>query len=225
MARYFRRRQIRDSRGTFQKPCDFGDHQTGVLFAFLVGVFRTLGFKDLAALTLVTFVASTGVPAWLGLHDRLSVAALTMGLACPAARRLIAWRRGAEPIRFGANGASSPVLLAAMLPWIIIPGLRTLPWAAVSSLATAQVPLPLFVRVAGTAIAIVGVLRPMVHALNGTTRIRSAAYVETVGLFLATGNIFLGTLAAAWLLVSAQRNATREADVTTARPLCTITTS
>lgn len=175
-------------------------------------MFRTLRLGDLAALTLVTFVASTGVPAWLGLHDRLSIAALTMGLACPAARRMIAWRRGAEPIRFGAGGASTPVLLAAMLPWMIVPTLHAIPGASLAGLATTQVPLPLALRVAGLLMAIAGVLRPMASALNGTGRIRSAAYVETAGLFLATGNVFLGSLAAGWLLLSAQRAAARGVD-------------
>ena len=42
----------------------------------------------------------------------------------------------------------------------------------------------------------------MARSLRGTGRIRSAAPVETFGLFLATGNLFLGTLAAAWTLAN-----------------------
>lgn len=167
-------------------------------------MFKTLKPIDLATLALVTVVASTGVPAWLGLNDRLSIAALTMGLACPAARRMIAWRRGAEPLRLGTDRTSTALVLAAMLPWIVIPGLRTMPWASLASLATAHIDLPMAVRVAGFLIAVAGVVQPMALAYTGAERIRSSAYIETAGLFLASGNLLLGILAAAWLLVSAR---------------------
>jgi hypothetical protein len=166
-------------------------------------MFRTLRPLDLAALGIVTFAAATGVPAWLGLTDRISVAALTLGLACPAARCLIAWRRGAEPVRFGTDRASNLVMVAAMLPWLIIPGLHNLPWTSVAAIATTRIELPLPMRVAGVLIAIAGVLWPMVQSATGTARIRSSAYIETAGLFLASGNILLGGLAAAWLLARA----------------------
>jgi hypothetical protein len=165
-------------------------------------MFKTLKPIDLATLGLVTVVASTGVPAWLGLQDRLSIAALTMGLACPAARRLIAWRRGAEPLRFGTGRGSTGLVLLAMLPWVVLPGLRVLPWEAVASIGTARLDLPMAVRIAGVVFAVGGVLLPMVGSLRGTDRIRSAAPVETFGLFLATGNLFLGALAVAWTLAN-----------------------
>ena len=167
-------------------------------------MFRTLRPLDLATLMIVTMAASTGVPAWLGLNDTLSIVALTMGLACPAARRLIAWRRGAEPIRFGTDRTSTTLILFAMLPWLIVPGLAHMPWKAVAGLATMHVELPIAVRWMGVLLAIAGVLRPMAQTVRGTGRIRSAAYVETIGLFLATGSVFLGTLAASWLLLQAR---------------------
>lgn len=165
-------------------------------------MFKTLKPIDLATLGLVTVVASTGVPAWLGLQDRLSITALTMGLACPAARRLIAWRRGAEPLRVGTSRVSTGMVLLAMLPWVVLPGLRVLPWQSIAGVGTARLDLPTAVRILGTAIAVGGVLLPMFRSLRGTERIRSAAPVETFGLFLATGNLFLGTLAAAWTLAN-----------------------
>ncbi len=167
-------------------------------------MFRTLRPIDLATLTLVTMVASTGVPAWLGTTDTLSVVALTMGLACPAARRLIAWRRGAEPIRFGKDGTSRTLIMFAMLPWLIVPGLAHMPWKMVAGLATMHLELPLAVRWIGVVLAIAGVLRPMAETVRGTGRIRSSAYVETIGLFLASGSVFLGALAASWLLLQAR---------------------
>lgn len=167
-------------------------------------MFRTLRPIDLATLMLVTMVASTAVPAWLGLTDTLSIVALTMGLACPAARRLIAWRRGAEPIRFGSDRGSSALILFAMLPWLVVPGLGHLPWKAVAGIATMHVELPLAVRWIGVVLAIAGVLRPMAETVRGTGRIRSTAYVEMIGLFLASGSVFLGTLAASWLLLQAR---------------------
>jgi len=163
-------------------------------------MFRTLRPADLAVMVIVTMVASTGVTSWLGVSDTPAVIALTMGLACPAARRLIAWRRGVAPVRLGGESGSTAVLLAAMLPWMILPALHIMPWHAVASLPTMKADFPLFVRWAGAVLTMVGVLRPMMQTLRGTGRIRSSAYVETLGLFIATGNVFLGTLAAAWLL-------------------------
>jgi hypothetical protein len=168
-------------------------------------MFRTLRPIDLAALGLVTMVASTGVTAWLGLTEPPAVIAVTMGLACPAARRMIAWRRGAVPIRFGAGGASMPVILLAMLPWLLLPALRVLPWQAVASLATFKADLPALVRWGGVVLTVAGVLRPMAATLRGSSRIRSTAYVETIGLFAATGSAFVGALAAAWIMVEFNR--------------------
>jgi hypothetical protein len=170
----------------------------------MVGMFRILRPVDLIGVGIVTMAASTGVSAWLGLSDTASIVALTMGLSCPAARRLIAWRRGAEPLRFGGDRSSTAVMLFAMLPWLVLPALRTLPWQAIAGLATLRVELPLVVRWAGVVLTIAGVLRPMAATLRGTGRIRSAAYVETVGLFVATGSVFLGVLAGGWLLFSAR---------------------
>jgi len=167
-------------------------------------MFRTLRPVDLAVLVIVTMVASTGVTGWLGLSDTPSVIALTMGLACPAARRMIAWRRGIEPLRLGDGHLSTRVLLFAMMPWLLLPELRTAPWHVVASLATARLELPLAVRWLGVILTIVGVLRPMAATLRGTGRIRSTAYIETIGLFVATGNVFLGTLAAAWLMLESR---------------------
>ena len=166
-------------------------------------MFRTLRPIDLVGLAIITMAASTGVTAWLGLSDTPSIIALTMGLTCPAARRLIAWRRGAEAIRFGTDRGSTAVMLFAMLPWLLLPTLGLMPWQAVSGLATTHVELPLLLRWAGAVLTIVGVLRPMMATLRGTGRIRSSAYVETVGLFLATGSLFLGILAVAWLAMQA----------------------
>ena len=166
-------------------------------------MFRTLRPLDLASLVLVMVMASTGVTSWLGLTDRLSVIALTMGLTCPAARRLIAWRRGAEPLRLGNAPSSTALILLAMLPWIVIPGLRTMPWTAVAELATLRIELPFWIRVGGTVLAIAGVLKPMLSALRGTDRIRSSAHIETVGLFIATGSVVLFVMAAAWLALTA----------------------
>jgi hypothetical protein len=177
------------------------DYELGSALALLIGMFRTLRPLDLACIGIITMAASTGVSAWLGLSDTASIIALTMGLTCPAARRLIAWRRGAQPTRFEGSLSARAFVVFAMLPWIVLPGLRLMPWQAVASLATMRVELPEVVRWAGVALTIAGVLRPMAATLRGTGRIRSAAYVETVGLFLATGNVFLGTLAASWLLV------------------------
>src|SRR4051812_2445649 len=98
-----------------------------------MGMFRTLRPADLAVMTIVTMVASGSVTNWLGLSDTPAVIALTMGLACPAARRLIAWRRGVAPVRLGGESGSRAVLLAAMLPWTILPALHFVPWQAVSS--------------------------------------------------------------------------------------------
>lgn len=166
-------------------------------------MFRTLRPVDLATLVLVTMVASTGVPALLGLTDTLSLVALTMGLSCPAARRLIAWRRGAAPIRFGTDG-STALIVFAMVPWLVLPMLTQLPWTSVSTLAVTRVEMPLAIRWAGVVLAIAGVLRPMAETMRGTGRVRSSAYVETLGLFLASGNMFLGVLAASWLLLNAR---------------------
>jgi hypothetical protein len=162
---------------------------------------------DLAVIGIVTMVASISVPGWLGLKDTPAVIALTMGLACPAARRMIASRRGVEPLRLGSGQLSTPMMLMAMLPWVVLPALHTFPWHAISSLATARVELPLAVRWAGVVLTIIGVLRPMMETLRGTGRIRSTAYVETIGLFVATGNVFLATLAAGWLFSEARRGA------------------
>lgn len=167
-------------------------------------MFRLLKPIDLACIGIVTMAVSTGVTGWLGLSDTPSIVALTMGLACPAARRLIGWRRGVEAVRFGGDGASKAVILFAMLPWLVLPTLRNMPWQVVSSLATLHVELPMVVRWAGVVLTIVGVLRPMAATLRGTGRIRSTAYVETVGLFVATGSAFLGLLAASWLLHEAR---------------------
>ena len=167
-------------------------------------MFRTLRPVDLAVLGIVTMVASTGVTGWLGLSDTPAVIALTMGLACPAARRMIAWRRGVEPLRLGNGQLSMSVLLFAMMPWLLLPELRTAPWHVAASLATARLELPLAVRWVGVVLTIVGVLRPMAATLRGTGRIRSTAYIETVGLFIATGSAFLGVLAAAWLMLEAR---------------------
>ena len=57
-----------------------------------------------------------------------------------------------------------------MLPWIVIPGLRSMPWASVASLATAHVDLPMAVRVAGFLIAVAGVVQPMALAYTGAER-------------------------------------------------------
>jgi hypothetical protein len=168
-------------------------------------MFRILRPVDLACILLVTMAASNGVATWLGLSDTLSIIALTMGLACPAARRLIAWRRGVEPIRFDGGRASTILILCAMLPWLIVPALRTMPWQSIAGLATARVELPLAIRWAGVVLTMIGVLRPMMETLRGTGRIRSTAYIETVGLFVATGNVFLATLAAGWLISEARK--------------------
>jgi len=167
-------------------------------------MFRTLRLVDLVVITIVTMVASTGVTAWLGLSDTPAVIALTMGLACPAARRMIAWRRGVEPLRLGNGQLSMGVLLFAMTPWLLLPELRTAPWHVVASLATARFELPLAVRWVGVVLTMIGVMRPMAETLRGTGRIRSSAYIESLGLFIATGSAFLGVLAAAWLIVEAR---------------------
>src|SRR6478672_10175190 len=145
-------------------------------------MFRTLRTVDLAVITIVTMVASTGVTAWLGLKDTPAVIALTMGLACPAARRMIAWRRGVEAVQLGTERGATAVLLLAMM----------------------RADLPLVVRWVGVVLTMIGVLRPMAETLRGTGRIRSSAYIESVGLFIATGSAFLGVLAMAWLIVEAR---------------------
>jgi hypothetical protein len=167
-------------------------------------MFRTLRVMDLAVIGVVTMVASVGIPGWLGVKDTPAVIALTMGMACPAARRMIAWRRGAEPLRFGSEQAPTPLILLAMIPWVLLPALHHMPWHAVATLGTLRVDLPPAVRWAGVVLTVVGVLRPMAATLRGTGRIRSAAYVETVGLFIATGSIFIGTIAFSWLLLRAR---------------------
>lgn len=185
-------------------------------------MFRTLRIVDLAVITIVTMVASTGVTAWLGLKDTSAVIALTMGLACPAARRMIAWRRGVAAVQLGTERGATAVLLLAMLPWMIVPALGIMPWHAVSSLATLRVDLPVVVRWVGVVLTMIGVLRPMAETLRGTGRIRSSAYIESVGLFVATGSAFLGVLAAAWLLVEAkglQAFAFRDRSTAAAQPV------
>lgn len=169
-------------------------------------MFRILRPIDLASLGIITMATSTGVSAWLGLTETPAIVALTMGLTCPAARRLIAWRRGAEPLRFGGDRASTAVIMFAMLPWLVLPALRAMPWQAVAGIATMHVDLPLTLRWAGVVLTIAGVLEPMAATVHGTGRIRSTAYMETVGLFVATGSVFVGMLAASWVLLEA-RNA------------------
>jgi hypothetical protein len=164
-------------------------------------MFRTLRVMDLAVIGIVTMVASVGIPGWLGVKDMPAVIALTMGMACPAARRMIAWRRGAEPLRFGSEQAPMPLILLAMIPWVLLPSLHHMPWHAVATLGALRVDLPPAIRWAGVVLTIAGVLRPMAATLRGTSRIRSSAYIETAGLFLATGSFFLGTLATAWLVL------------------------
>jgi hypothetical protein len=179
----------------------WSDYETGLAIARLARMFRTLRLMDLAVIGVVTMVASIGIPAWLGVKDTPAVIALTMGLACPAARRMIAWRRGVEPLRFGSEQAPISLVLFAMLPWLVLPSLHHAPWHTIASLGTQHVNLPLVIRWMGVVLTIVGVLRPMFATLRGTGRIRSTAYMETAGLFLATGSGFLGVLALSWLLM------------------------
>jgi hypothetical protein len=163
-------------------------------------MFKVLRPIDLACLAIVTMGVSSGMTASLGASDPAGIIALTMGLTCPAARRLIAWRRGVEAIRMERGTLSAGVVICAMLPWMLLPVVHNLPWQAVARLTTLGVQLPTAVRWAGVVLTIVGVLRPMMETLRGTGRIRSSAYLETVGLFLATGSAFLGALAVSWVL-------------------------
>jgi hypothetical protein len=164
-------------------------------------MFRTLRVMDLAVIGIVTMVASIGIPGWLGVKDMPAVIALTMGMACPAARRMIAWRRGAEPLRFGSEQAPMPLILLAMIPWVLLPSLHHMPWHAVATVGTLRMDLPLAIRWAGVALTIIGVLRPMAATVRGTGRIRSTAYIETVGLFASTGSGFVGVIALSWLFL------------------------
>jgi hypothetical protein len=170
-------------------------------------MFKVLRPLDIACVGIVTMAASTSVTNSLGLSDAASVIALTMGLTCPAARRLIAWRRGVEAIRIGTGTVSTGVVVCAMLPWMLLPMMDHMPWESVASLATMRVALPEMVRWAGVALTIIGVLRPMLATLRGTGRIRSTAYVETLGLFVATGSAFLGVLAVAWIVAQSTTSA------------------
>jgi hypothetical protein len=168
-------------------------------------MFKVLRPIDLAVVGIVTMVASTSITASLGLSDSASIIALTMGLTCPAARRLIAWRRGVEAIRMGAGSLSTGVVICAMVPWLVLPVMHQIPWEPIARLATTHAPLPALVTWAGVALTIAGVLRPMLETLRGTGRIRSSAYLETAGLFLATGSAFIGALAVAWMITQLTR--------------------
>jgi hypothetical protein len=174
-------------------------------------MFKVLRPLDIACVGIVTMAASTSVTNSLGLSDAASVIALTMGLTCPAARRLIAWRRGVEAIRIGTGTVSTGVVVCAMLPWMLLPIMDHMPWESVASLATMRVALPEMVRWAGVALTIIGVLRPMLATLRGTGRIRSTAYVETLGLFVATGSAFVGVLAVAWIVARSSTAGTLDA--------------
>ena len=68
----------------------------------------------------------------------------------------------------------------------------------------AEADLPAGVRWLGVALTIVGVLWPMAVSLRGTGKIRSVAHVETAGPVFAKGNLFLGVLESAWLILGAR---------------------
>jgi hypothetical protein len=161
-------------------------------------MFKVLRPVDLAVLGMITMGVGSGLTASLGLSDPASVIALTMGLTCPAARRLIAWRRGVEAVRM--QTVSAPVVACAMLPWMLLPVVHNMPWEQVSHLTTLGIAVPSPVKWAGVVLTMFGVLRPMMETLRGTGRIRSSAYLETVGLFVSTGSGFLAMLAVSWVL-------------------------
>lgn len=167
-------------------------------------MFKVLRPVDLAVLGMITMGVGSGLTVSLGVSDAPAIIALTMGLTCPAARRLIAWRRGAEAVRTGPATVSNAVVACAMLPWMLLPVVHNMPWPEVSRLTALGVTLPAVVRWAGVVLTIVGVLRPMMETLKGTGRIRSSAYLETAGLFLATGSAFLGALAVSWLIARSE---------------------
>jgi hypothetical protein len=107
---------------------------------------------------------------------------------------------------------------------MLLPMMDHMPWESVAALATMRVELPEAVRWAGVVLTIIGVLRPMFATLRGTGRIRSTAYFETAGLFLATGSAFLGALALAWIVArSTTAGAPIQAGDSTLAPAAAVT--
>jgi hypothetical protein len=126
-----------------------------------------------------------------GVTDPLTAWGVAMAWTCPAARRLIAWRRQTLPGLTVAFDSSSTMVfpMLGLAIWALLPVLENLD--ALSMFSPYSFPGP--IRVLGVALILGGVLRP----LWWDRRVEPApgGALEGVGLLLLTASPLLAALA------------------------------
>jgi hypothetical protein len=169
---------------------------------------------DLIALGIVFSGAVTASSDLLGTrHDGLR-AALIIGWACSALRRIVAWR-GGEYQHITIEGPSKTIaLVVGVTPWFMLPLVhgRFQDWAIWT-----PVPMPFPLRIIGAALLMAGVFAPFWLALSSGTgafgpsplRLTSNptgptvdAFAHAVGLFLLSASPLVGVLVGLWLVLT-----------------------
>jgi hypothetical protein len=135
----------------------------------------------------------------LGLTDPLTAWAVAMAWTCPAARRLIAWRRQAD-----TQHELTPEGLAKMVPLLVGLALAFLPALKETQVGdlVSRPDVPDWVRPVGVGLILYGVIRPLWPRRHTVSRQPECA-VEGIGLLLVAASPVLATLAVCGIAMSA----------------------
>lgn len=180
---------------------------------------KSLRAGDWVVLLLVVLgVGSTAH--YVGITNPTVIAMLSIGWTCPAARQLVAWRRGDAPMRRISPDdlATMPVLLFGAAPWAILPLMQALN----PSSPLLSIPVLPAVRLLGAVLIVIGILRPLWTRATQTLRPTpganadhlfdgSTSVFEAIGLLLLMGSAFFAVLAfGVWVTAPLARRLTTE---------------
>jgi hypothetical protein len=160
---------------------------------------RPICFSDTVVLAMVASSA-LAMAGPLGLTDPLAAWAVAMGWTCPAARRLLAWRRQSDPqpeLSLEELPKMAP-LLVGLLALVFLPALKE---AQVGDLVSG-LSVPEWVRPVGVGLVLYGAIRPLWPRRNAVPRQQTCA-VEGIGLLLVAPNPVLATVAVCGLAANA----------------------
>ena len=162
------------------------------------GVFRTLRAADLIVLVIILLGASTACPEIFAMRDPVTMFALVMGRTCPAARRLMSWRRqGASERRWQPKSDAETMALVTLgfAPWLLVPVVIHLHDTAL----LAPLGFPTGLRWSGAFLTLCGVLRSIWWAGARADSGITSGVIEGIGLFVVSASPLIGVLAAGGL--------------------------
>lgn len=160
---------------------------------------KSLHFSDLLVLTMAMFGIG-GAARLVGITDPFVVVVLSMGWTCPAARRLIAWRRGRSverQISMDDPSGAAMVLLFGALPWVLLPLLHELNPGAMFG----TVVFPTSIKIVGGLMTMAGILAPLWLGRLATAPLGAVGVFEAIGLFAVSGSVPFACLTLAALTV------------------------